>query len=110
MSILGKWNAENIVPIKGHAVVIQNDLIEITELASVDGQRKARFTCIRSGVVKFSGTLDLDAPGKHVYGAFYDAGDYKVDATVTEGDQIIRANTWCKISADENGGLWDGNR
>lgn len=110
MSIIGQWDIIKVVVLKNDVVVRKNDVIDIRELVPVGGQRKARFTCIRGGMAEFSGTVDLDASGSQISGAFEDDGvDYKVNAKTT-GTDAISGETWSKKAAAESGGEWDGNR
>lgn len=120
MSILGEWKISSSVPvpngeeeqISDQVVEQVDDLIRIEERNPSVNPRRARYTCIRGGMVEFSGDLDLNAVGDKVSGTFNDGPRYTINAVlkIAGGDETISGLTTRKGASESSTGQWDGKR
>lgn len=112
MSILGEWQIGSASVVEFQVVEQGGDVIRIEERSPAVVPRRARYTCIRGGMVEFSGDLDLNAAGDKVSGTFTDGKRYSVEAGLqTVGGEVVLAGvTTRKGSSDVSTGQWDGKR
>ncbi|TDR46787.1 hypothetical protein DFR29_103323 [Tahibacter aquaticus] len=120
MSILGEWKISSSVAVDDGVVeptpdgVVEqvDDLVRIEERNPPVNPRRARYTCIRGGMVEFSGDLDLNAAGDEVSGTFTDGARYTIRAElkIAGGDETISGLTTRKGASESSTGQWDGKR
>lgn len=112
MSILGEWNVSNSIVVDNRVVEKKNDLIRIEERSPAVNPRRARYTCVRGGMVEFSGDLDLNAAGDEVSGTFDNGPRYTIRAklAVVGSDETLSGETTRKGASDTSTGQWDGKR
>ena len=113
MSILGEWKVSSAVVVHKNVVEMKEDLIRIEERSPAVNPRRACYTCIRGGVVEFSGDLDLNDAGDRVSGTFDDGARYTISAKLNVGvggEETISGETARKSGSDGSAGQWDGKR